>query len=265
MKRRIFIQFAGVLGFGAYLYSTVDANLLNSIGQCGKSNTNTSESIKIIGIGSLGENLIRSHLRNIEVEFSAIDLEKVVLGTVYDVYDSTAKYKAQEFFGLHPDYINEMLDGVQILLLLAGMGGLVGTVAAPIIAQAAKERGIHTIAVVSTPPEFEWVRRIRNAKNGLKEIYPSTDNLIVLSYEKLLQSMGENATFKQLFDAGTSMLAGMTRHIVENLKNDELARSTSDRNKVLKLVIEKAMAMGTEHRRSIMSIYQPDSMRPILS
>ena len=45
----------------------------------------------------------------------------------------------------------ERLDGVDMLFVTAGMGGGTGTGAAPILAKAAKDRGILTVAVVTKP------------------------------------------------------------------------------------------------------------------
>lgn len=66
--------------------------------------------------------------------------------------------------------IDRILDGVHMVFIAAGMGGGTGTGAAPIIAQAAREKGVLTVGVVTKPFMFEGTRRMRAADAGIEEL-----------------------------------------------------------------------------------------------
>ena len=53
------------------------------------------------------------------------------------------------------DEINDHLNGTHMCFVTAGMGGGTGTGAAPVVARAARERGILTVGVVTKPFQFE--------------------------------------------------------------------------------------------------------------
>ena len=51
--------------------------------------------------------------------------------------------------------IREALEHTEMLFIVAGMGGGTGTGGSPVIAKVAKELGILTVAVVTTPFKYE--------------------------------------------------------------------------------------------------------------
>jgi len=59
------------------------------------------------------------------------------------------------------DEIIDHLTGTHMCFVTAGMGGGTGTGAAPVIARAAREAGILTVAVVTKPFAFEGRRRMQ--------------------------------------------------------------------------------------------------------
>jgi cell division protein FtsZ len=83
------------------------------------------------------------------------------------------------------DKIRSVVAGADMIFVTAGMGGGTGTGAAPIIAQVARESGILTVAVVTTPFGFEGPKRSRNAEEGLRELRRFTDTLIVIPNDRL--------------------------------------------------------------------------------
>ncbi len=57
------------------------------------------------------------------------------------------------------ELIRQQLEGTDMVFVTAGMGGGTGTGAAPVVAEIAKEMGILTVGVVTTPFNFEGKRR----------------------------------------------------------------------------------------------------------
>ncbi|MFN2145580.1 MAG: cell division protein FtsZ [Anaerolineales bacterium] len=86
------------------------------------------------------------------------------------------------------DEIRAALEGADMVFLTAGMGGGTGTGSIPVVGRIAKELGIVTIAVVTTPFEFEKGRRQVNAREGLAALRPNTDTLIAIPNERLLHN-----------------------------------------------------------------------------
>ena len=85
------------------------------------------------------------------------------------------------------DDIKEFIAGSDMVFITAGMGGGTGTGGAPVIAKLAKEMGILTVAVVTTPFKFEGPVRMQNALTGIERLKENVDALIVVPNEKLLE------------------------------------------------------------------------------
>lgn len=83
--------------------------------------------------------------------------------------------------------IREALRGYDMVFITAGMGGGTGTGAAPVVARIAKEMGILTVAVVTTPFEFEGKKRAQAAKDGIEQLTQYVDSIITIPNEKLQQ------------------------------------------------------------------------------
>jgi cell division protein FtsZ len=79
------------------------------------------------------------------------------------------------------------------------MGGGTGTGAAPIVAQAAKEQGILTVAVVTKPFSFEGNQRMKLAEVGLSELEKEVDAILVIPNDRLIVISGKDVGFRQAF------------------------------------------------------------------
>ncbi len=111
------------------------------------------------------------------------------------------------------DRLREMLKGTDMVFVTAGMGGGTGTGAAPIVAQVAKELGILTVAVVTKPFELEGSKRMKIAKEGIKELVEEVDSLITIPNQKLLEVLGQDCALIEAFREANDVLAGAVRGI----------------------------------------------------
>ncbi len=105
-------------------------------------------------------------------------------------------------------------DGTKMLFVTAGLGGGTGTGAAPIIAKAAKEMDILTVAICTLPFKFEGTRRKRQALEGLEQLKKSVDAIIVISNEKLKQIYG-NLSLTEAFQKADNILTTAAKGIAE--------------------------------------------------
>lgn len=106
------------------------------------------------------------------------------------------------------DDIKQYIEGSDMIFITAGMGGGTGTGGAPVIAKIAKDLGILTIAVVTTPFDGEGPRRMENAMNGIERLKDNVDALIVVPNQKLLEyaQVEKTVTMQQGFKIADGVL-----------------------------------------------------------
>ncbi|MBX7540032.1 cell division protein FtsZ [Qipengyuania sphaerica] len=111
--------------------------------------------------------------------------------------------------------IEDALDGVNMCFIAAGMGGGTGTGAAPVIAEAARKKGVLTVGVVTKPFLFEGTRRMRSAEAGIEELQKHVDTLIVIPNQNLFLVAKADTTFKEAFELADEVLQQGVRSITD--------------------------------------------------
>ena len=193
-------------------------------------NYTPSATIKVIGVGGGGGNAVAQMIdASIDgVEFIAANTDAQALRqfkgkTILQIGSSVTKGLGA---GANPevgrqaaledrDHIVEMLAGADMVFITAGMGGGTGTGAAPVIAQAAKEQGILTVAVVTKPFLFENRRRMQIAEKGIEELASHVDSLITIPNSKLGDVLGGETLLLNAFKAANDVLQGAVQGIAE--------------------------------------------------
>ncbi len=102
----------------------------------------------------------------------------------------------------------------KMLFITAGMGGGTGTGAAPVIAKAAKDKGILTVAVVTIPYENEGITPLAKAIDGIHELKNNVDSLLVINNEKLYELFG-SMLVHEAYPKADEVLATAVRGITE--------------------------------------------------
>jgi len=113
------------------------------------------------------------------------------------------------------DQVEKMLEGAHMCFIAAGMGGGTGTGAAPVIAKAARDKGILTVGVVTKPFSFEGNRRMKSADAGIAELQKHVDTLIVIPNQNLFLIANPNTTFKEAFQMADEVLQQGVRGITD--------------------------------------------------
>ncbi|MDZ4307376.1 cell division protein FtsZ [Allopontixanthobacter sp.] len=111
--------------------------------------------------------------------------------------------------------IEDALEGVNMCFIAAGMGGGTGTGAAPVIAEAARRKGVLTVGVVTKPFLFEGTRRMRAAEAGIVELQKHVDTLIVIPNQNLFLIAKADTTFKEAFILADEVLQQGVRSITD--------------------------------------------------
>ncbi len=113
------------------------------------------------------------------------------------------------------EMVEQALEGAHMCFIAAGMGGGTGTGAAPVIAKAARDRGILTVGVVTKPFTFEGTRRMKSADAGIDELQKNVDTLIVIPNQNLFLVANPNTTFKEAFLLADEVLQQGVRGITD--------------------------------------------------
>jgi len=111
--------------------------------------------------------------------------------------------------------LERALEGVHMVFIAAGMGGGTGTGAAPVIAEAARRKGVLTVGVVTKPFLFEGARRMRAAESGITELQKHVDTLIVIPNQNLFLVAKAETTFKEAFGLADEVLQQGVRSITD--------------------------------------------------
>ena len=170
--------------------------------------------IKVIGVGGSGGNaigrMIDSKLKGVEyvaINTDAQDLhhnraaEKVHIGKNLTkglgagMNPDVGRQAAEE----NRDEMQEVLKGTDMVFVTCGLGGGTGSGAAPIVAEAAKESGALTVAVVTKPFTFEGAQRKAIAEEALENLRERVDTLITIPNDKLLQIIYKKTTLVNSF------------------------------------------------------------------
>lgn len=108
----------------------------------------------------------------------------------------------------------------KMVFITAGMGGGTGTGAAPVLATMAKEMGILTVGIVTTPFRFEGPKRSQSAQAGIDELQNAVDTMIVIDNNNLQKTMGSSVTMKKAFEAADQVLCDAARGIAEIITSE---------------------------------------------
>jgi cell division protein FtsZ len=186
--------------------------------------------IKVIGVGGGGgnavEHMVKGNIEGVEFVCANTDAQALRNCSMRTVIQLGASITKGLGAGANPDVgrqaamedrdrIIEVIEGADMLFITAGMGGGTGTGGAPIVAQAAKELGILTVAVVTKPFPFEGRKRIAVADQGIKELSQYVDSLITIPNEKLLSVLGKNVSLLDAFRSANNVLQGAVQGIAE--------------------------------------------------
>ncbi|TWA71165.1 cell division protein FtsZ [Azospirillum brasilense] len=186
--------------------------------------------ITVFGVGGAGgnavNNMIKSNLEGVDFVVGNTDAQalkgslcekRVQLGTTMtrglgagskpDVGRASAEEQLEEIIG--------HLEGANMVFITAGMGGGTGTGAAPVIARAARERGLLTVGVVTKPFHFEGAHRMRLAESGIAELQQYVDTLIIIPNQNLFRIANEKTTFADAFKMADDVLHSGVRGVTD--------------------------------------------------
>ncbi|WP_028295542.1 cell division protein FtsZ [Olivibacter sitiensis] len=189
-----------------------------------------SSIIKVIGVGGGGGNAVnhmyRQGISGVDFIICNTDAQALELSPIPNKVQLGASLTEGMGAGADPSVgensaiesiedIKRMLGtNTKMLFITAGMGGGTGTGASPVLAKAAKEMDILTVAIVTTPFAFEGKRRRTQADEGLDELKKYVDSYLVISNDRLREIFG-NLTITSAFAKADDILTTAAKGIAE--------------------------------------------------
>jgi len=193
-------------------------------------------SIKVIGVGGAGNNVINSMIANnmdcadlVVINTDLQDLDRSKCQNKVQIGEKLTKGKGA---GAKPEIgqkaaeeskaaIQQALEGTDMVFVTAGMGGGTGTGAAPVVAGLAHDAGILTVGVVTKPFRFEGNQRMSKAEAGIAELSQKVDSLIIIPNDRLKYVTDQKITFANAFGIADDVLRQAVDSIAELVSYDE--------------------------------------------
>lgn len=191
---------------------------------------NRSSVIKVVGVGGGGSNAVNhmysSGINGVDFVICNTDSQALENSPVPNRIQLGVSLTEGLGAGANPtvgqeaakesiEEITKLLEtNTKMVFITAGMGGGTGTGAAPVIAKAARELGILTVGIVTSPFVFEGRMRQDQAEKGIEALRDVVDSLVVINNNKLREVYG-NLGFKAGFAKADEVLSTAARGIAE--------------------------------------------------
>ncbi|MCB0539865.1 MAG: cell division protein FtsZ, partial [Bacteroidetes bacterium] len=189
-----------------------------------------SSIIKVIGVGGGGSNAVNYMyelgIRGVNYVVCNTDQQALDLSPVPNKIQLGPEMTRGLGAGSRPEIgaqatvesteeIKELLSkNTRMVFITAGMGGGTGTGGAPVVAQIARDMGILTVAIVTTPFSFEGRRKLTQADEGIEKLKENVDSIIIISNDKIREIYG-NLTKSEAFSRADDILSIAAKSISE--------------------------------------------------
>lgn len=188
---------------------------------------NIKNSIKVIGVGGGGsnavDNMFREGIKDVDFIVANTDAQALEQSSVPVQIQLGKRGKGA---GNNPqvgkeaalesqDQIEEILDEeTEMVFITSGMGGGTGTGSAPVIASIAREQGVLTVGIVTTPFSFEGPRRKKQADAGIAELRKYVDTSLVIVNDRL-RELHQDMKMSEAFKKADNILTTAAKGIAE--------------------------------------------------
>ncbi len=185
-------------------------------------------SIKLFGVGGAGVNvlelLLKASLPGVGFVAVNTDPQSLAASSALEKVQLETQLLRGLGTGGDPDVgralaeeqlprLKPLCEGVDVIFILAGLGGGAGTGISPVLARVAKEAGALVLGFVTTPFACEGTRRQRLAQHGLTELKAAADGVITLPNQKVFKMIDENTSVLETFKITNDFLAAGVRGV----------------------------------------------------
>ena len=189
-----------------------------------------SAKIKVIGVGGAGgnavNNMIQSKLQGVKFISANTDVQALEVSRAPVKIQMGEKLTEGLGAGANPeigrqaameniDAIRGAVEDSHMVFITAGLGGGTGTGASAVIAEASKDLGALTVAVVTKPFGFEGKKRMKQAEAGLEALKEVVDTVITIPNDRLRGLASSNATMIEMFRKADAVLLHAVKGITD--------------------------------------------------
>jgi len=228
----------------------------------------TPTRIIIIGVGGAGSRVLRRLAKKpitgaqyvvCDAGIRLLDLCPANVATIQmGQYDRSSWYRGE----FNPETGRQMAEmpwfkrdlkghvkNADLVILAAGMGGVVGGGASPVIARTIKETSAFLLAFVTTPFSFEGQKRRQEAAEAVQCLGAHVDNMIVIDDDRTLQDTDKDATIAHVFSVVDEVMGKGILSVVEPLNvPDTINTDFTEVKKVMRIPGRAVMAIGKGSR-----------------
>jgi len=208
-----------------------------------KATSTTKPTVKVIGIGCGGNNIVNhistSHLEGfsfVACDMDAKVLEKSAAATTLQLGidglgSGNSPEKARIAAEEKTNTIKKLFDDKPSLaFVITCLGGGCGTGAAPVIARESKKMGITTVALATLPFELEGERRFSQASEGIQNLARNADALFLLN-NQYIKTQYCDLPINQAFAKADGLLAEVAQSLIHAMMEPQQATKKTSRIK----------------------------------
>jgi cell division protein FtsZ len=176
--------------------------------------------IKIVGIGGAGIHIVSAlSMLSLPIELIAMDSSSATLESVANLQRVRLGPKTSRGMGCGSSIdagaqtahasrseIASVLEGAELLLLVAGLGGGVGSGGIRVVAEIAMQMNIPTICFVTKPFRFEGLKRATIANTVQSALERETHGVLSIEHDKLQTHFPKNITLVDAMNVGSQYL-----------------------------------------------------------
>ena len=188
--------------------------LVMGVGGAGGNAVNHMYDLGILGVSFMVCNTDRQALKASPIE------KQIQLGSGHGAGGVPEKGRQLAIESLDSIMLELENSKARMIFITAGMGGGTGTGAAPIIAKAAKSKGLLTVAIVTLPFTGEGPVRMGQALKGLEELKLNTDSIVVIRNDNLSKIYG-SLPVMDAFHKADDVLATAAKGIAEMITRSD--------------------------------------------
>ncbi len=118
--------------------------------------------------------------------------------------------------------IKKILEGQDFIILIACLGGGVGSGSAPVFAKISKDLGNLTYGIFTLPFKFEGEKKMEIAKNSLEELRTKLNALSVIPNERIFKIIEKTAPLKKALSAINKTLSESIQSLIGIIYNPGL-------------------------------------------
>lgn len=195
------IRVIGIGGGGGSIVSEIALKVKPVLGQAGR-------------LSFLAANTDRQALKEVSRKVSRFQFgEQLTQGLGTGMNPQLAETAAQN----EKDKIKKLLEGRDLVILIACLGGGVSSGASPIFAKISKSFGNLTLGIFTLPFKFEGEKKMEIAKISLEKLRPKLNALLVVPNERIFQIIDKATPLKEALSAINKNLTESLEGLIETI------------------------------------------------